>query len=62
MKNRYIIEVLKYGGPSIHLEIEADTYKIYEGVIEFRADGGSSWIPVAVYPADKTIISKILLK
>ena len=59
-KNRYTIEVLKYGGPSIHLELEADTYKVHDGVIEFRLDGGIEWITIAIYPVDKTIISKIV--
>ena len=59
MKKRYTIEVLKYGGPSIHLEIEADEIRIEEGVIKFMSDGGDRWIPIAVYPVDKTIISKI---
>ncbi len=60
MKNRYTLEVLKYGGPSIHVDIEADEIRIEEGVIKFMSDGGDRWIPIAVYPADKTIISRIL--
>jgi len=59
MKNKYTIEVLKYDGRSIHLEIEADEIRIEDIVIKFVADGGDRWIPIAVYPADKTIISKI---
>ena len=60
MKNRYTLEVLKYGGPSIHVEIEADDIQINDGVIKFVYDGGDRWIPISVYPADKTIISRIV--
>ena len=59
MENRYSLQVLKYDGTSDYKEIEADTYQIQEGVIKFLSDGGPSWITIAVYPADKTIISKI---
>lgn len=58
MKNRYTLEVLTYTG-SFRREIEADDFQIYESVIKFVADGGSVWIPIAVYPADKTIVTKI---
>ena len=60
MKNRYTLEVLKYDGSSIHLEIEADKALFEDGVIKFVMDGGDCWIPIAVYPTDKTIISRIL--
>ena len=59
MKNKYFLEVLKYTGPSSHLQIEADKAIFEDGVIKFVKDGGDEWIPIAVYPADKTIISKI---
>ena len=60
MKNRYTLEVLKYGGPSIHVEIEADDISYGDGVLKFVSDGGDRWIPIAIYPADKTIISRIV--
>jgi hypothetical protein len=60
MKNRYTLEVLKYDGRSHHIEIEADEIRIEEGVIKFMSGGGDRWIPIAVYPIDKTIISRIL--
>jgi len=58
MKNRYILEVLTYTG-SFNREIEADDFQINESVIKFVSDGGDRWIPIAVYPADKTIVTKI---
>ena len=57
MKYKYTLEVLTYTG-SFNREIEADNIQIKDGTIMFVSDGGDCWIPIAVYPADKTIVSK----
>jgi hypothetical protein len=59
MENRYTIEVLAYDGRTSQQTIEADDIQIKNGVIKFVSDCGHKWIPIAVYPADKTIVSKI---
>ena len=59
MKNRYSLEILRYDGHSKYHSLEADKALFEEGVIKFVKDGGDEWIPIAVYPSDKTIISKI---
>ena len=58
MKNRYTLEVITYTG-TFNRAIEADNIQIKDGTIMFVSDGGDCWIPIAVYPSDKTIITKI---
>ena len=58
MKFRYTIEVLVYDGRSLHRTIEADEVFIQEGSMIFKMDLGG-WIPIAIYPANKTIVTKI---
>lgn len=59
MKKRYTLEILLYDGRIFHRTIEADNIQMEAGVIQFVSDGGDRWIPIAVYPSDKTIITKI---
>jgi hypothetical protein len=59
MKYRYTLEVLTYDGRILHRAIEADDVFIKEGSIAFKIDAGDRWNTLAVYPADKTIITKI---
>ena len=59
MKNRYTLEVLAYDGRTLHRTIEADNISYGDGVLKFVSDGGDRWIPIAVYPVDKTIITNI---
>jgi hypothetical protein len=59
MKNRYTLEILAYDGRILNRAIEADNIQNEGGTIQFVSDGGDRWIPIAVYPADKTIITKI---
>ena len=58
MKFRYTIEVLTYDGRTLHRTIEADDISYGEFVLKFvtTSDG---WIPIAIYPANKTIVTKI---
>lgn len=56
---KYNIEVMRYDGTVLYRSINADSIHIEDGVIKFVNDGGSIWITVAVYPANKTIISNI---
>ena len=57
MKYRYTLEILAYDGRIIHLTIEAENLQIEVGVIKFVSDGGDLWIPIAIYPTDKTIFT-----
>lgn len=60
MRYRYIIELLTYDGRIITRAINADDCQIYEGSILFKiinAEGIKN--NIAVYPADKTIITNI---
>ena len=59
MKNRYTLEILTYDGRTLPRTIEADDISYGDGVLKFVSDGGDRWIPIAVYPSDKTIITKI---
>lgn len=58
MKNRYTLEVITYTG-TFNRAIDADDISYGDGVLKFVSDGGDRWIPIAVYPADKTIVTKI---
>ena len=58
MKYRYTLEILAYDGRILHRTIEADNIQIEVGVIKFVSDGGDCWIPIAIYPTDKTIVTK----
>jgi hypothetical protein len=58
MRYRYTIELLTYDGRILHRTIEADNIQMEHGVIQFVSDGGDRWIPIAIYPASKTIVSK----
>ena len=59
MKYRYTIELLAYDGRILHRSIDADDISYGDGVLKFVSDGGDRWIPIAIYPADKTIVTKI---
>lgn len=59
MKNRYTLEILTYDGRVLPRTIEADDISYGDGVLKFVSDAGDRWIPIAVYPSDKTIITKI---
>lgn len=59
MKNRYTLEVLVYDGRILHRTIEADNIQFEDGIIQFVSDGGDRWISIAIYPADKTIVTNI---
>ena len=59
MKFRYTIEVLVYDGRILHRTIEADNIQFENGIIQFVSDGGDRWIPIAIYPANKTIVTNI---
>ncbi len=59
MKFRYTIEVLAYDGRILNRSIDADNISYGDGVLKFVSDGGDRWIPIAIYPADKTIVTKI---
>ena len=59
MKYKYTLEILTYDGRILPRTIEADNIQIKDGTIMFVSDGGDCWIPIAVYPSDKTIITKI---
>ena len=58
MKYRYTVELLTYDGRILQRTIEADNIQMEAGVIQFVSDGGDRWIPIAIYPASKTIVSK----
>lgn len=58
MRYRYTLEVLAYDGRILHRTIEADKIQMEHDVIQFVSDGGDRWIPIAIYPASKTIVSK----
>ena len=57
--NRYTIEVLKYDGTTKIYYVEADNMKIENNSIILNTFVGMTSVPTAVYPADKTVISKI---
>ena len=59
MKFRYTIEVLAYDGRSLHRTIEADAVFIQEGSMSFKMDAGDHLNLIAIYPANKTIVTKI---
>ena len=60
MKYRYTLEILAYDGRILHRAIEADDGELgVGGSIAFKIDAGDRWDTLAVYPADKTIITKI---
>lgn len=60
MKYKYTIEILTCDdGRIIFRAIEADNIQIKDGTIMFVSEGEDCWIPIAVYPSDKTIITKI---
>ena len=59
MKNRYTIELLSYDGRILYRSIDADDISYGDGVLKFVSDGGDRWIPIAIYPANKTIVTKI---
>ena len=59
MKKRYTLEVLTYDGRVLQRTIEADNIQMEAGTIQFLSDVVDRWIPIAVYPSDKTIITKI---
>ncbi len=59
MKFRYTIEVLVYDGRILHRTIEADNIQFENGIIQFVSDGGDRWIPIAIYPVNKTIVTNI---
>ncbi len=58
MRYRYTVELLTYDGRILQRTIEADNIQIESGVIQFVSDGGDRWIPIAIYPASKTIVSE----
>lgn len=58
MKYRYTLEVLTYDGRTLHRSIEADDISYGDGILKF-VNGGDRWIPIAIYPADKTIVTNI---
>lgn len=58
MKYRYTLELLTYDGRILNRTIEADNILIKDGTIQFVSDGGDCWVPIAVYPTNKTIVTK----